>query len=64
MTGPSMIRECMMCGRVIGRIPCAPEQDGKITSGVCTRCGLIEFLRIGIEEVDLAPLEVERIENV
>ncbi len=63
MKRPEMISVCCVCGAEIGRKPCLPELDGTLSHGYCPRCSLITRIKHGLEEVDLAPLEVSHVKE-
>ncbi|MCK9570022.1 hypothetical protein M0R72_13855 [Candidatus Pacearchaeota archaeon] len=56
-----LISVCCVCGAEIGRKPCIPEMDGKLSHGYCQRCLFVELVKMGAEKINLAPVEVVRI---
>lgn len=46
---PQLISRCS-CGKFLGLKPCAPENDGKVSHGLCDDC--YERAMVEIEEVE------------
>jgi hypothetical protein len=53
-----MKKICCVCKRQYGTVKCCIENDGDVTHGYCTRCFMIEKMKLPNAKINLAPMEI------